>query len=740
MEALESTDQMSPGPWSGGKFSCVVDSDPRFHLEALRWYATLNRVAGVDPTDLIVHSVGGGRSEILDYLGTQGVSVTAIEAFDSRSPHCNKISGALKLAEMQVDGLAVLTDTDVVVLEDPRTLVFPPTAVASKPVDNHHPPLRILKTVFASAELPLPPLVPIAWHPEESTVAGNGNGGLYLIPGAILGQVARAWERWARWLLERTELLDTATLFVDQVAMAMALAAEGVGTFGLDTRWNFPTHRLHMMPSDTTVPVVIHYHENVNQMGLLVQTGVAAVDGQIDTANAAIGEIWHTVFPNATFWEWRYSTNPELGSGVGSRGKPLEEKRELLLALIDILRPASVLDVGCGDGEATKGLPFDHYTGLDLAPEAIRRAQLGNPAGDYRVGSLADHPVEAELTLCLDVLIHESNDANYTELVGRLLASATRALLISGYDHPPDTDSPMVHFHEPLSTTLVRFAPGVELYPLREAHGITTFLALKPPAQKHPRDYGQATLSPVADRHPNPLRLVSLRIAAWNTTGFYPDDASRLWEYPTTAELVTKLVKPGRHIVDIGTGVNPLVPYLTERQYVVDTVDSSSLLRVWPPQTDWDDTGFLDYAQAGFAHHSWNSTVHELPSEPVYDGAYCLSVVEHLPAADRPSFLGDVAQRINPGGVAIMTARLVAGSDQLRNDHRGQPVEAHKKHGTLKDVTAEARLAGFETLDVQTVRGWGGDPVDIGLVVMRRRGVAPLRRSLKDRLRGRRAK
>ena len=32
-----------------GVFSCVVDQHPRFHLEALRWFASLTTVAGVDP-------------------------------------------------------------------------------------------------------------------------------------------------------------------------------------------------------------------------------------------------------------------------------------------------------------------------------------------------------------------------------------------------------------------------------------------------------------------------------------------------------------------------------------------------------------------------------------------------------------------------------------------------------------------------------------------------------------------
>jgi hypothetical protein len=511
-----------PDPRPTGKFSCVVESHPRFHLDALRWYAALTRVAGVQPTDLVVHAVGGCRSDVLSYLHAQGVTMRDVEPFDDRSPHCNKISGALDLALTGVEGLAVITDTDVVVLEDPRHLSIPNRSVASKPVDASHPPLPLLTTVFDTAGLAFPPLWPVDWQPEESTIAGNGNGAFYLVPGGVLPTVASAWEKWARWLLDRLDLLGRWAENVDEVAMAMALAAEGIGAERLESRWNFPTHRRHGASGPPPVPAVIHYHGQVDKEGLLLHTDFDTINGRIDEANAAISEIWHEAFPNATFWEWRYTEHPARGSGRGSRGKLLADKRKLLLALIDILRPASVLDVGCGDGQATEGLPLPLYVGLDLSPEAIRLAQSGRPDGDYRVGRLSDHPIRAELTLCLDVLIHEADTSSYRASVKALVASATRALLVSGYERAPKWNSPMVHFHEPLSTTLTEFAPGAELYPLRENHGITSILVLKVPAARHAYDFSPATLSSVAGKHPNLLGLLSLRVSAWETVGFFP--------------------------------------------------------------------------------------------------------------------------------------------------------------------------------------------------------------------------
>ena len=101
----EPVPQSPAGPLSGetdsgtGLFSCVLDEHPRFHLDALRWFACLTEVAGVHPGDLVAHVVGDGQLGGSGLPEGKGVSVVEVERFDRRSPHCNKISGALRLAE-----------------------------------------------------------------------------------------------------------------------------------------------------------------------------------------------------------------------------------------------------------------------------------------------------------------------------------------------------------------------------------------------------------------------------------------------------------------------------------------------------------------------------------------------------------------------------------------------------------------------------------------------------------------
>jgi SAM-dependent methyltransferase len=379
---------------------------------------------------------------------------------------------------------------------------------------------------------------------------------------------------------------------------------------------------------------------------------------------------------------------PILGSDAGSRGEPPEGKRALLPALLAVLRPASTLEVGCGD--------------------------------DFRVGTLPDHAVEADLTVCLDVLTHQADFAGYDDLAGRLLRSSTFALLIAGYEHPVRGTSPTVHFHEPLSATILRHDPEAELYPLREEAGITTCLVLKAPLHRHTNDFRAETLRELVWRHPNPLRLAEIRLCAWKSTGFYPNHAPRLWEYPAVADLMTDLIPPGSRIVDVGAGVTPLVPYLTALGYLIDTVDPSPIRRVWPPQPDWSEWDFLDYAAAGLARRSWNCTLDQLPRSSTFDGAYSVSVIEHLPAAGRRALFGEIRERLRPEGIAILTVDLVRGSDVLWNQNRGLEVEPPAVHGTLQTLVSEVSAAGFELVKVESLRNWGRRAVvDTCLVVAR---------------------
>jgi hypothetical protein len=700
----------------------VVDAPPRFHLDALRWFATLTEVAGVKATDLVVHVAGGGSSEVLDFLGGQGVVVRAVEPFDARSPHCNKIAGALRLAEDPIEHMAVLCDTDLAVLGDPRHLVLPAGSIAGKPVDAPVPPFETLAAIFDAAGIETPSAVPLPWGPGEWTVTGNNNGGLYLVPGALLVRIAPAWARWARWLLDRLELLGEWSVYVDQVAMALGLASEGIGSVALDVRWNTPTHDPTRIPADAPEPTVLHYHQETDDQGLIRVTGVPTLDAQIAVANAAITSVWRRASPTDSHRRWVEDRVAAQASAATASGPPGVSSPGSRDRLVGILRPASVLQVGLSDGEPEFPVPVAAaFVGIDESTDAVDRARGRRPEATFLEGTLDEHQIEADLVLCPGLLLEQKDPAAYRSLLEDLWRSTRRALVVTGHGGSAPND----HLFEPLSTMAKALTPEAEAYRLTEGEGSTeTFVLLRPPSDRHPRDYRSVTLDPLIDRHPDPVALAEVRVHAWRTIGFYPDHAPRLWEYPVVARLVREHLPAGSRLVDVGAGVTPLAPYLTSEGYVVDTVDPSTIRRTWPPQPDWNEWDYLDYGQAGLAHRSWNCTLGEVPRKVPFDGAYSVSVIEHLRAEDRRALLADIAGRVRRGGLVVLTIDLVRNGDDLWNRNRGIAVEDPGVHGTFDDIVAECAALGLELFEQERVRHWGDVEVDIGMVALRQT-VAP---------------
>jgi len=653
-----------------GLLTCVVDEHPRFHLDALRWYAALTEVAGVAAGDLVVHAVGSDSSDVLDFLRSRGVTVRAVDPFDPRSPHCNKISGALRLAQDPIDGLTVLCDADIVVLTDPRTIDVPPGSVAGKVVDAPVPPLDVVLRVFEVAGMGTPSTVALPWGQDDRTVSGNSNGGLYLIPGPTLTPVATAWAHWAHWLLDRLEMLGQWSVYVDQVAMALALHAEDVTTLALGVEWNTPTHDPSRIPSDPPVPKILHYHQETDELGLIRPTGAGPIDSRIALANDAIQRVWAEAAPVTTYRAWRAQRS----------ATPREDLQAARARVIAAVRPGDVCELE---------------------------------------GAL-DEVTEADLVVSMEELTFPLTGREQRDAAGRLWRAARRALVVRGFGDAPTGLDMHTASGEPLSATLRFIAPDAEVYPIASDGPLTTFVVLRPPHDKHPRDFGSATLATVVARHPDPLTLFELRMHALRTTGFYPDHAPRLWEYPVVVKLIGEHLPTGSRILDVGAGVTPLAPFLAGRGHVVETVDPSPVVRTWPPQPDWNEWDYLDYGAAGLARRSWNCTLDQVPAEPAFDAVYSVSVIEHVPAEARRSLLADIAARTRLDGLVVLTIDLVRGRDDLWNLNLGVEVEALAEHGTLEDVVGECSAVGLETFAQEIVRDWGPDTrVDIGLLALR---------------------
>jgi hypothetical protein len=457
-------------------WSCLVDDTPQIWSSIVPWLATAVGLARIDPSRLYVHHVCPLRPEVLSICARLGVNVIAVPAFDPRSPHSNKIR------QCQTDygdaDRVVLTDVDIVFARDvPLETITAP--VAGKLVDGPNPPVAVLERIFAEAGVAAPERFACSsWNAQSQrvafdTVSGNFNGGLYVVVAPFLATLGARWAHWAHWLLNRIELLEKWRVHVDQVSFCLALSEAGSGSQNLSDAWNFPTHR--RVDSTGEEPILLHHHGRLDAHMRLQQIDAPQAKGAIARVNRMIEQFQRQHFDNRSFWNHRYAHHPALGSGQGSRGEILEQKRALLAALIP--QDLSVLDWGCGDLETTRNLTCRNYVGVDLSIEALRIAAEKRPSWAFATPAEFDARDDdrRDVVLCIDVLIHQPDPASYRALVSRLLGRARLGAFIAGYDRSPGIGSHITYFHEPLARTIAA-TPGVAaIVPLLEYRDTTLY-------------------------------------------------------------------------------------------------------------------------------------------------------------------------------------------------------------------------------------------------------------------------
>ncbi len=447
-------------PRAGGVlFGCVAEGDPRYLgqalrlLQSLRWFG--GRQAGAAFAVGLVGEADPGFARELERLGAE---LWPLPRYSSRHPHSNKLQLPRQAAAEAFDVVALL-DCDTLVVDDPTPFLHG-GGLGAKIADTASVPLPLLEAVFAHFGRSLPPVRHETTLDRQPTIA-YCNAGVLLFSREARGRLLPRWLAHHDRLLECLELLGDRAVFCEQVSLALALGEEPELLRELPPEMNFPIH----LPREMVPPElldadarIVHYHWKLSAgNGLLQETYFPRVQKRLADFNERLAEDWRRDFSNARFWNERYFTNPELGSGLGSRGAPLFWKRALLARLVAERRPASLLDVGCGDGEATAELSVERTLGIDVSERAIEVARSRFPRRRFATGDFLELEVEdADCCLCLDVLIHQADPAAYRALVGKLLRHTRRFGVVSGYERPPQHGSAITFFHEPLTRTLER--------------------------------------------------------------------------------------------------------------------------------------------------------------------------------------------------------------------------------------------------------------------------------------------
>jgi SAM-dependent methyltransferase len=434
-------------------FSSVVDKTPLLLAQAFLWVNCLKQLRGVAASDIFVHTVEIDDQEFLTWLSNEDVNVISVPRFHPLSPHCNKIQQLSTFRQTTYDRVVLLDcDTAVVGLLDLPAV----TPVGALIVNYGNPPAAVLTTIFEEAVGAPPDWVPAAleWNGQrQQTDRNNCNGGVYICDRGFLTDLEDAWRSRALWSLEHLGLYEGHGFHVDQVSFALAMRDLQANVQHLDLAWNYPTHvPPHVLPD--IVPQIIHYHAELTSHLKLKTIGLSRPDAAITRFNEHIEHFVRRNLLNSVWWNFRYFIDPELGSGMGSRGANLEYKRKLLRDVLGVFDDPKVVDVGCGDLEVVRSLSIKHYHGFDVAAGAIEIARGKRP--DWRFDRIGiDDPIEeGDVVLCLDVLIHQPTREQFLAMITKLSAATRLRLVVSGYNEAPTASSEITRYYLPISEAL----------------------------------------------------------------------------------------------------------------------------------------------------------------------------------------------------------------------------------------------------------------------------------------------
>lgn len=186
-------------------------------------------------------------------------------------------------------------------------------------------------------------------------------------------------------------------------------------------------------------------------------------------------------FPGSgAYWEKRYREGGN--SGAGSYHRLARFKADTINDFVREKHIASVLELGCGDGNQLRLAQYPCYTGVDIAPWAIGHCKdmfQPDPTKEFFLLGEAQGRC-AELALSLDVIYHLVEDAVFEAHMAQLLDSATRYAIIyssNTEDYNYRSQHPHVR-HREFSCWIMRHRPQWRL--LRHIPNLYPFLAENP--------------------------------------------------------------------------------------------------------------------------------------------------------------------------------------------------------------------------------------------------------------------
>jgi 2-polyprenyl-3-methyl-5-hydroxy-6-metoxy-1,4-benzoquinol methylase len=690
------------------KYSCVIDSASIFKTQALIFIKSL-LFNGIKPKDIYIHTTEITKDDFFNWLEELGVNVLKVTTYDKRNKYCNKL--------VQLKTFQEIEDYDYVFLMDCDTSIVSLEGLElehdfySKIVDFPNPPIDILKGIYAKAELTFKEAetsFPLANN--NKTEFNNCNGGLYIFSKKGLNTIAPHWIKWSNWCIDNADLFtEHYSKHADQVGFALAMSETDSKLNHLDMTWNYPIHvNKELLPN--IKPNIIHFHNQLDNHMKILPVGLSNVDKSISVINEMITNYLSTSLDNRLFWNNRYKNFPELDSGVGSRGEILDYKKQLLSYVSFPFINKKILDVGCGDLELTKSMPFKSYLGIDISNEALELCKQKKPQWSFENKTINELADTFNFIMCFDVLIHQSSKQDFENLVKEICDKSDNRVLIGAYDIKPEFSSDITYYYKSFVEEVKRFKKFNEFAIVGKYRDVTV-LSASINKCTHKRDIKSDILNRAYNSVSRPDLLQYLVDVSRVNFNFYTSHYPRVFEYTWLLEHFEE--KKSMNVLDIGAGVCPLPICLTEFGHKVTTVDSHPLKREIKDKEQWNEWGFLDYSLIDARIKSKNIDFGKFRSFNKFDCIYSISVIEHMPRVSRLKVLKKASRLLKKHGKLLLTIDIEPKNNTIWNHSENKKVEDESIHGTIESFTNELNRFGFDIYEDNIQRNIDDSRTDV---------------------------
>ncbi len=692
-------------------YSCVVDNKPKFRAQSFILIQSLLS-NGVQPQNIFIHLININSKKYISWLNDLGVNVRHVEIFLTNHVYCNKLSQLATFESLERDwDQVVLLDCDIAVISLDGLNIE--EDVAAKLVDLPNPPYSILKSLFQKAQLAIGAPVNTTIQTDENHITDqyNCNGGVYIIRKNSFDAVVSEWKSFALWCADNVELFTSKYVkHIDQVSFAMALNKLDLTFRHLDIEDNYPLHlSQELLPNIS--PRIIHYHDLLDDHFKISKIGLSEVDEAISILEESITASLNSDLQNSIFWDFRYATNPSLGSGVGSRGEILQYKKKLLHYSLNPIMFNDILDVGCGDLELMKDQNYTNYFGLDVSEEAIGLSKIKRPDWTFSNSSIEDDSISKhEAITCFDVLIHQSRESDFYSIVKSIFEKANKRVIIAAYNSIPEYSSNITHYYEGIFKLFIESGSFKEVAIVGKYRDVTVVVGSKV-NYKHKRDIGSQQLNIAFGEVDRADLLLYLVDVSRKHFGFFTSHYPRVFEYSWLLEQLENQ-NPGA-VIDLGAGVCPLPLCLDDLGWTVTTIDLHNIKRDIQKKESWNEWGFLDYSLFSPHIKSYNKDFSKYVSLKRYDVVYSISVIEHMPQKTRVAILKKASKLLKKNGLLLMTIDLIPNTEQLWNLSEDKEVEDAHIHGTVDSFTKELTDVGFELVSLLIQRNIKDSRTDI---------------------------